>query len=96
MASTSYHTQAHWQSDDRLHGLYIDHCGNPVMAEMIRALRVTTRLFEIAKLKDRLEPDSTEHLAILSALEAGDRRAARIAVQVHCRSLRDFALATVR
>ncbi len=96
MASTSYHTQAHWQSDDRLHGLYIDHCGNPVMAEMIRALRVTTRLFEIAKLKDRLEPDSTEHLAILSALEAGDRRAARTAVQVHCRSLRDFALATVR
>ncbi|PTM51860.1 GntR family transcriptional regulator [Phreatobacter oligotrophus] len=96
MSSTSYHTQAHWQSDDRLHGLYIDHCGNPVMAEMIRALRVTTRLFEIAKLKDRLEPDSTEHLAILAALEAADRRAARTAVQVHCRSLRDFALATVR
>jgi DNA-binding GntR family transcriptional regulator len=96
MASTSYHTQAHWQSDDHLHGLYIDHCGNPVMAEMIRALRVTTRLFEIAKLKDRLEPDSTEHLAILAALEAGDRRLARTTVQAHCRSLRDFALATVR
>jgi DNA-binding GntR family transcriptional regulator len=94
--STSYHTQAHWQSDDNLHGLSVEHCGNPVMADMIRALRVTTRLFEIARLKDRVEPDSAEHLAILAALEAGDRRAARAAVQQHCRSLRDFALATVR
>jgi DNA-binding GntR family transcriptional regulator len=94
--STSYHTQAHWQSDDNLHGLYIDHCGNPVMADLIRALRVTTRLFEIARLKDRVEPDSAEHLAILQALESGDRRAARNAVQIHCRSLREFALATVR
>jgi DNA-binding GntR family transcriptional regulator len=95
-ASTTYHTQAHWLSDDNLHGLYIDHCGNQVMAEMIRALRVTTRLFEIAKLKDRLQPDSAEHLDILAALETGDRRAAWRAIQVHCRSLRDFALATVR
>jgi DNA-binding GntR family transcriptional regulator len=95
-AATAYHTEAHWRSDDNLHGLYIDHCGNPVMAEMIVALRVTTRLFEIAKLRDRLQPDSTEHLVILEALEIGDRRAARAAVQVHCRSLRDFALATVR
>ncbi len=87
--STAYHTKAHWQSDDNLHGLYIDHCGNPVMAEMIRALRITTRLFEIAKLKDRLEPDSAEHLAILEALEASDKRAARTTVQQHCRSLRD-------
>jgi DNA-binding GntR family transcriptional regulator len=94
--ATAYHTDAHWRSDDNLHGLAIDHCGNPVMADMIRALRVTTRLFEIAKLRDRLQPDSTEHLVILEALEAGDRRAARAAVQAHCRSLRDFALATVR
>jgi DNA-binding GntR family transcriptional regulator len=96
LRSTAYHTQAHWRSDDNLHGLYIDHCGNPVMSDMIRALRVTTRLFEIAKLKDRLEPDSAEHLAILEALEMGDARAARDAAQSHCRSLRDFALETVR
>lgn len=95
-SSVSYHTHAHWQSDDNLHALYIDHCGNPVMADLIRALRVTTRLFEIARLKDRVEPDSAEHLAILAALESGDRRGARHTVQIHCRSLREFALATVR
>jgi DNA-binding GntR family transcriptional regulator len=95
-ASTSYHTQSHWQSDDSLHGLYIEHCSNPVMTEFIHALRVTTRLFEIARLKDRLEPDSVEHLAILAALEAGDAKAARQTVVAHIRSLREFTLATVR
>lgn len=91
-----YDRKAHWRSDDNLHGLYIDHCGNPIMADLIRTLRVTTRLFDIARLKDRLGPDSGEHLVILEALEARDRRAARNAVQVHCLSLREFALATVR
>lgn len=95
-ASTAYHTASHWQSDDNLHGIYIHHCGNPVIGELINALRVTTRLFEIAQLKDRLEPDSLEHLAILSALEVGDAKAARHAVASHIRSLRDFALETVR
>jgi DNA-binding GntR family transcriptional regulator len=57
---------------------------------------VTTRLFEIARLQDRLVPDSTEHLAILDALEAGDKRAARSTVQSHCRSLREYALIAMR
>lgn len=94
-ASPTYHVDAHWRSDDNLHNLFIDHCGNPVMTGVVRSLRVTTHLFEIAKLKDRLKPDSLEHLAILSALEAGDRAGARKAVQTHMRSLKAFALAAV-
>jgi DNA-binding GntR family transcriptional regulator len=94
--ATTYHTDAHWRSDDALHGLYIDACGNEVLSQMIRALRVTTRLFEIARLSDRLEPDSVEHLAILQALEAKDPKAARKAVIAHTRSLAAHALDTVR
>jgi DNA-binding GntR family transcriptional regulator len=94
--ATSYHTDAHWQSDDEVHGLAIDGCDNPVMAGMIRALRVTTRLFEIARLQDRLGPDSREHIAILDAFERGDPRAARRAAAAHIRSLARFALRTVR
>ena len=94
--ATRYHTDAHWRSDDNLHGLYIDACGNDVLGQMIRALRVTTRLFEIARLADRLEPDSAEHLAILDALEAEDAKTARKTVATHIRSLADFALDTVR
>ncbi len=94
--ATRYHTDAHWRSDDNLHGLYVDACGNEVLGQMIRSLRVTTRLFEIARLADRLEPDSAEHLAILDALEAEDTKAARKTVATHIRSLADFALDTVR
>jgi DNA-binding GntR family transcriptional regulator len=95
MAATSYHTEAHWRSDDRVHTLYAEACGNAVLGQTIGALRVTTRLFEIARLADRLGPDSREHLAILDAIEAGDARRTRRAVEAHLRSLARFAVRTV-
>lgn len=81
------HTDAHWQSDDEVHTLFAESCGNPVMARMIAELRVTTRLYEIARLSDRVGPDRIEHTAILDAFESGDPRRARKAVQAHIRSL---------
>jgi DNA-binding GntR family transcriptional regulator len=95
-AATTYHTDDHWHSDDRLHRLYARHCGNEVLSRMIEELRVTTRLFEIARLADRLEPDSVEHLQILDGLEQEDAKAARRAAQAHMRSLVKFALETLR
>lgn len=94
-AATTHHTEAHWHSDDSLHGLYIDGCRNEVLGRAIQALRVTTRLFEIARLADRVEADSVEHLRILEALSAGDPKAARVAVAQHTRSLHKFALETL-
>lgn len=94
--STRYHTDAHWRSDDNLHELYIAHCGNPVMTKVIRDLRVTTRLFEIARLADRLDPDNREHLEILEALASLDARRVRKAIQDHLKSLSRFALDQVR
>ncbi|NGM32885.1 GntR family transcriptional regulator [Methylobacterium sp. DB0501] len=94
--STMLHTDAHWQSDDALHELFARNSGNDVLAQMIRRLRVTTRLFEIARLQDRVAPDLREHAQILDALESHDGKAARKAVQAHIRSLQRFALATVR
>lgn len=81
------HTDAHWASDDNLHDLFLDHCGNQVMARMVRSLRTTTRLFEIAGLSARVEPDCTEHRAILEALIEGDARKTRRAMATHIRSL---------
>jgi DNA-binding GntR family transcriptional regulator len=95
MAATNYHTDAHWKSDDTVHGLFIDACGNAVMGQMIRSLRVTTRLFEIARLAARVGPDSEEHVAILDALEANDPKGARKAAQAHIRSLSKFALGNI-
>ncbi|MEM6486747.1 MAG: GntR family transcriptional regulator [Pseudomonadota bacterium] len=81
------HTDAHWMSDDNLHNLFLDHCGNQVMARMVRDLRVSTRLFEIAGLSARVEPDRVEHRALLEALIEGDARKTRRAMATHIRSL---------
>ncbi len=95
MQASSYHTEAHWKSDDNVHGLYIEACGNEVMAKFIRSLRVTTRLFEISRLTDRVEPDGVEHLDIIKALEDQDAQAARQAVSAHVKSLTKHALQTI-
>jgi DNA-binding GntR family transcriptional regulator len=93
--ATTYHTDAHWRSDDTVHEIYATRCGNPVLAGIIKSLRVTTRLFEVSSLKERLVPDSEEHLEILIALEAADPKRVRKAVQGHLRSLQKFALDSV-
>jgi len=88
----AYSRDAHWTCDAQLHNLFVDACGNEIMAAMIRSLRATTHLFEIARLQDRLTPDNTEHVAILDALAAADAKAARKATQQHLRSLYKFAV----
>lgn len=96
LEATAYHTDAHWRSDDNLHNMFIDGSGNEVMARILKGLRATTRLFEIDRLRERLKPDSREHLVIVDALIAGDADKAREAVRIHIRSLVDFALSSVR
>ncbi|TFL18488.1 GntR family transcriptional regulator [Jannaschia formosa] len=87
-----YDMLAHWASDDEVHDLFIDGCGNAVIRDLLKSLRVTTKLFEIERLSERLEPDSSQHEAILDALEAGDPDATRAAVVAHLRSLAEFAV----
>ena len=89
-------TDLHWDADDALHGLFLDNCGNPILARMVRELRVTTRLFEITLLTERVTRDLDEHGAILRAAIAGDARGARRAMAMHIRSLCRYAMATVR
>lgn len=90
-----YDKVAHWQADDLVHDLFIRECGNDVMTRLLLSLRVTTNLFEIERLADRLVPDSREHEGILAAIEAGNAKAARRAVAAHIRSLFDFAVKTM-
>lgn len=86
------HTEAHWDSDDRLHKLYGGHCGNAVMFDIIERLRVTTRLYEITDIRQRVESDFAEHSAILNALEAEDADRTRAAVAAHITSLITYSL----
>lgn len=87
LAAPAYLPEAHWQSDDEVHALVSDYAGNPVLARMIRHLRMVTRLYETLNLADRLVPDATEHLEIIEALESGDGKLARQKAQGHLRSL---------
>lgn len=90
-----YDMLQHWRSDDEVHDLAIRNCGNEIMGDMIAMLRVATKLFEIERLAERLEPDSRQHEQILDALAAGDAEAARRAAAGHIRSLFEFAIRTV-
>ena len=91
MKASSFDREAHWRSDNTVHGLVADACGNPVLAQMIRTLRVTTNLFEIEAVADRIEPDSTEHLVLLDALESRDAARAKRAMRHHINSLKTSA-----
>ncbi|MEM1363673.1 MAG: GntR family transcriptional regulator [Pseudomonadota bacterium] len=90
-----YDMLAHWMSDDEVHDLYIGSCGNEVLRGLLQSLRVTTKLFEIERLAERLKPDSQQHEAILDALERGDAAEARAAIVVHLRSLAEFAVSVL-
>ena len=87
-----YDKLAHWHSDDQVHDIFIRTCGNRVIRDILHSLRVTTKLFEIEQLSERLRPDNSQHEAILDALCSGDANAARDAVKLHLRALSDFAI----
>lgn len=77
----------HWQADDRLHMSLASASGNAVLAEMIRGLRIRTRLFEVSRPFDRVQVDAEEHVAIIDAYLTGDPKAARKAALRHLRNL---------
>jgi DNA-binding GntR family transcriptional regulator len=88
MRASVFNREDHWRSDNTVHSLIADACGNPVLAQMIHTLRVTTNLFEIEAVADRVEPDSTEHLALLEALETRNAARAKRAMRGHINSLK--------
>jgi DNA-binding GntR family transcriptional regulator len=81
------HTKRHWHSDDELHRLISAQCGNMVLSRMIEQLRVTTRLYEIEDVRQRVDKDLAQHMAIIEAIAAEDEALARKAMRVHIRSL---------
>jgi DNA-binding GntR family transcriptional regulator len=86
------HSPEHWKLDDDLHNWLVDNGGNAVLAQIVRRLRITTRLFEIGRPFDRVRADAAEHLAILQALENGIAKAAEKAVRDHLRNFENDVL----
>ncbi len=87
--------ESHWAADEKLHDMIADTSGNAVMAQLIRRLRVTARVFELSGLPSRFRPDTEEHLQIIAALRSGDADQARDTMVAHIRSLTDDVLAAM-
>ena len=91
-ADPSVPAESHWAADEKLHDMIADASGNSVMAQVIRDLRVTTRIFELSGLPSRFRPDTEEHLEIIDALKAGTAALARKCLVAHIRSLSNDVL----
>lgn len=94
-ANPAVPAEEHWATDEKLHDMIADASGNEVMAQMIRDLRVTTRIFELSGLPSRFRPDTEEHLDIIEKLRSGDAEAATVSMVTHIRSLTDHVLAVM-
>ena len=94
-AMPNEHTKAHWVSDDNLHRLVGEYCGNNVLFATIEGLRITTRLYEVEDVRQRVENDLDQHADIASALASNDADAARNAMQTHLQSLVSHSLSQV-
>lgn len=80
--------QQDWSADNMLHELIADHCGNQSMAALISDARLRVRLCNVERLEGRQVNARQEHMAILTALEAGNAQAARSAMQTHLSNVR--------
>ncbi len=87
LADEQRQIEPHWAADDALHDGIAEASGNPVLAAVIRRVRMPTRLFELAKPFERVAADAAEHLAILDAVDEGDGRAAEDAMRQHLSNL---------
>ena len=94
-ANPAVPAEQHWAADEKLHDMIADASGNDVMAQVIRDLRVTARIFELSGLPSRFRPDTEEHLQIIAALRSGDPVRARESMVSHIRSLTNDVLATM-
>lgn len=73
----------HWSCDDMIHTLISNGSGNSVLAELIRDLRLRTRMFDFNVLPERFKPGCLEHLEIVDAVMKGDAARARTVMGHH-------------
>lgn len=76
-----------------LHRIIAEAAGNPVLEEMIAALRTRTAMFRFGRLPSRRRKVMQEHLEILDAIGQGDGDKARQAMEAHIGEVRSTILA---
>jgi DNA-binding GntR family transcriptional regulator len=82
----------HWRFDDMLHDTIAQNSGNPILREMIDAMRRYTKIFERQTVPLRTKPGIEDHRRILDALSTGRPEKVRDAMADHIRNVRKRAL----
>ncbi len=81
-----------WLAGDEVHDLIAEHCGNRSLSGFIQEARHRIRMSTIERVPGRDAQAILEHTAIVEALIAGDREAARTAMTEHLDNIRDSFL----
>lgn len=80
--------ERYWAHDDRFHHWIADASGQSLLRALIRDLRGKARMCHVPRMPPRFNQQSVEHLAVLDAIEAGDRQAAAEAMRAHVDAVR--------
>jgi DNA-binding GntR family transcriptional regulator len=88
MSASVPSVKQHWGCNDMVHALISKGSGNSVLAELIRHLRLRTRIFDFSVLPERFKPRCEEHLEIVGAVLHGDAERAREVVGRHIDNLK--------
>lgn len=73
----------HRAADDLLHETLCTMARSRLLADLIRSLRLRTRVFDKGLIPERFVPGSFEHVAIIDAVVAGDAAGAKQAMRAH-------------
>jgi DNA-binding GntR family transcriptional regulator len=82
-----------WRAGDDVHEVISEYCGNKSLKSMIEDARRRIRVSNIERVPGREDHALREHMAIVDALAAGDKKAVHAAVVAHLDNLRDEFLA---
>ncbi|MFC3613420.1 GntR family transcriptional regulator [Lutimaribacter marinistellae] len=69
--------------------------GSKLLSEMIKGLKMKTRIFDQGEIPSRFEPGAREHLAIIDAILARDPDAAEQAMRRHIENAREAILSHI-
>ncbi|MEY8840780.1 GntR family transcriptional regulator [Cribrihabitans sp. XS_ASV171] len=69
--------------------------GSKLLSEMIKGLKMKTRIFDQGEIPSRFEPGAREHLAIIDAILARDPEAAEQAMRRHIENAREAILSHI-
>lgn len=76
------------QFDEDLHILIAKTAGSSVLTELIKGLKLMTRIVDRGSIPERFEPGCAEHIDIIDAILARDPDRAEVAMRIHIENAR--------